>query len=182
MAEVKTIMTAEDLWHMPHDGYRYELVKGELIRMSPTGGEHGDIAGELTVHLRTYVKPRQLGKVLVDSGFCLECCPDTVRGPDIAFVSAAHIPPGGLPKGFISGAPDLAIEIVSPNETAAEIQAKVQDYLTHGTRLVWVIEPGTRTALVYRSDGSARLLRAEDTLEGEDVVPGFAVKVAELFE
>ncbi len=182
MDEVKTLMTAEDLWGLPEDGYHYELVKGELIRMSPPGIEHGDIASELSARLRMHAKSHKLGRVLVEAGFNLARHPDTVRGPDVAFLSSARIPPQGLPRGFFEGAPDLAVEIVSPSETASEVQEKVQDYLTHGTRLVWVVEPGTRTVVVYRADGSARLLRDEDTLEGEDVVPGFTVKVAELFE
>lgn len=181
MVVTKTRMTAEELMRLPHDGYRYELVEGEL-RMTPVGGEHGDIAGVMAYFLIHHVRPRQLGKVVVETGFCLECQPDTVVAPDVAFLSAARVPPGGrLPRKFISGAPDLAVEVLSPTNTASEIQAKVRDYLAHGTRLVWVIDPDVPTVTVYRADGSTQSLQASDVLRGEDVVPGFALQVAELF-
>lgn len=94
---------------------------------------------------------------MVESGFCLECRPDTVRGPDVFFLAAERIPEEGLPTGFIQGAPDLAVEVVSPNDTVAEIQAKVQEYLEHGTRLVGILEPTTRTVTVYRSLSDIRI-------------------------
>lgn len=181
MLAEKKLMTAEELLHLPEDGYDYELVRGELIKMTPPGGEHGRIALRLGSRLADYVDAHHLGEVMAESGYCLECQPDTVRGPDISFLSAERIPDEGLPKGFIQGAPDLAVEVVSPNDTVAEIQAKVQEYLKHGTRLVWVLEPTTRTITVYRSLTDIRILTEDDVLEGEDVVPGFAYKVKDVF-
>lgn len=181
ISEQKERLTAEDLLRLPEDGRRYELVRGELIEMTSPGGQHGRIASRLDRRLGQFVETNALGEVMVEAGFCLECSPDTVRGPDVSFLAADRVPPEGLPAGFIAGAPDLAVEIVSPNDTAAKVQAKAQDYLTHGTWLVWVVEPETRTVLVYRPDGSAQLLGADDSLEGEDVVPGFVLPVRELF-
>jgi Uma2 family endonuclease len=104
-----------------------------------------------------------------------------VRGPDISFLSAAKIPPAGLPEGYIDGAPDLAIEIVSPGDTASEIQNKVQDYLAYGTSLVWIVYPQQRIVTVHYPDGVARTLRETDALSGEQVIPGFSCQMAEIF-
>lgn len=180
--EREELLTAEDLLRLPGDGHHYELVRGKLVEMTPPGGQRGRIASRLDRRLGEFVDRHALGEVMVETGFCLECAPDTVRGPDISFLAADRIPSEGLPAGFIPGAPDLAIEIVSPNDTASEVQAKVQDYLTHGTRLVWVVEPKTRTVLVCRQDGSAGLLDLDDALDGEDVLPGFVLPLRELFE
>ena len=110
------------------------------------------------MRLRAYVEQHQLGRVMVEVGSILERSPDTVRGPDIAFIAAEHLHAGGPRRGFVPGAPDLAVEIVSPNNTFAELQSKVRDYLTHGTRLVWVVEPDSCTMVVYHPDGRELLL------------------------
>ncbi len=118
---------------------------------------------------------------MVESGFLLASQPDTVRGPDISFAAAERVPSEGLPEGFFPGAPDLAVEIVSPGDTDVEVQDKVMDYLTHGTRRVWVVRPRQQTVTVHRPDGTARLLQGKDVLDGEDVVPGFTFLLQELF-
>lgn len=174
------LMTAEELLRLPDDGYDYELVKGELVKMTPPGGEHGQIARRLGARLGAHVDTQNLGAVMVESGYCLECRPDTVCGPDVSFLAAERIPAEGLPRGFIQGAPDLAVEIISPDDTASEVQAKVQDYLQHGTRLVWVVEPKTRTITVYRSLSDIRILTEHDVLEGDGVVPGFTCRVTDI--
>ena len=180
-ATVKTLFTAEDLWQLPEGGRWYELVKGELIEMTPPGGRHGKIALRLGRYLQTHVDAHRLGEVMVESGFLLASQPDTVRGPDISFAAAERVPSEGLPEGFFPGAPDLAVEIVSPGDTDVEVQDKVMDYLTHGTRRVWVVRPRQRTVTVHRPDGTARLLQGKDVLDGEDVVPGFTFLLQELF-
>lgn len=179
-AETRTWFTAEELWQMPDKDRRYELVKGELWEMAPVGIRHGDVASEVAWQLRTYTKQHGGGKVLVETGFCLECQPDTVRAPDVSFVASERLSSEDS-DGFFRGAPDLAVEIVSPGDTDAQVQDRVLDYLTHGTRLVWVVRPHQRTVTVYRSDGTAHLLRETDTLDGEDVVAGFTCPLVEIF-
>lgn len=180
MEATKTLLTAEDLLRLPDHGRRRELVKGELIEIAPVGVEHGDLAALILTRLRTYVEARRLGLAATEIGFFLEHAPDTVRAPDVCFISAARLPPGRQ-EGFFEGAPDLAVEVISPGDVAAEVESEVQDYLAHGARLVWVVHPRTRTVTVYYSDGSARVLHIGDTLEGEDVIPGFQLALADLF-
>jgi len=176
----KRLLTAEDLWRMPRDGRRYELVKGELVEMTPAGLRHGRLASRINVFLRQFADAHGLGETMVETGFCLECRPDTVRAPDVSFLSTQHLPAADQ-QGFVPGAPDLAVEIVSPGEKDSDVQDKVMDYLTHGVRLVWVVRPEQRTVTVYRPDGTARLLRETDTLEGENVLPGFTLPLQVLF-
>ncbi|MGQ9626401.1 MAG: Uma2 family endonuclease [Anaerolineae bacterium] len=175
------LMTGEELLRLPDDGFRYELVKGELIKMAPPGAWHGALAVHLGSLLNQYVRARGLGVVTVEAGYYLARDPDTVRGPDVSFVSRARIPAEGIPKGFWPFAPDLAVEIVSPGDTAEEVMARVSDYLRAGTRLVWVVQPATKTVTEYRSFSQVRVLTEEDMLEGGEVLPGFVCQVAELF-
>ena len=176
------LMTGEELLCLPDDGFRYELVKGELIKIAPPGWEHGILAARLATLLDQYVRAHGLGAVAVEAGYYLARDPDTVRGPDVSFVSRERIPPEGGPKGFWSGAPDLAVEIISPGDTAEEVMARVSDYLRAGTRLVWVVQPATKTVTEYRSFSQVRILTSEDILEGGEVLPGFFCPVAEIFD
>lgn len=182
MAVTKRPTTAEALERLPRDPVnRYELVRGELVRMTPVGGEHGKVALKLAARLLAHVEPRRLGEVMVEVGYRLTTDPDTVRAPDVSFVTADRVPPGGLPQGFIPGPPDLAAEVISPEDPASEVDAKVQEYLAHGTRLVLVVHPRTRTVTAYRPDGSARVLRSGDSIDGRDVISGFSLPVDEIF-
>jgi Uma2 family endonuclease len=131
--------------------------------------------------LLSFIKARNLGVVMVETGYRLASNPDTVQGPDISFLSATKIPSNGLPDGYIDGPPDLAVEIVSPGDTASEIQDKVQDYLACGTPQVWVVYPQQRLVIVHNSDGTARTMRETDTLSGEAIIPDFSCQVAEIF-
>jgi Uma2 family endonuclease len=176
------LMTAEELFQLPDDDYKYELVEGELIRMPPTGAEHGDAAMNAGFLLKGYVKTHDLGVVsAAETGFILKRNPDTVRAPDAAFIAKARVPLEGIPRTYWPLAPDLAVEVVSPNDRFDEVQEKVAEYFTAGTRLVWVVLPKTRTVLVYRSFHDVRSLGVNDELSGEDVIPGFTCRVAELF-
>jgi Uma2 family endonuclease len=177
----ESLVTAEALWQLAEDDQDYELVKGELVKVTPPGGTHGKVSLRLGALLQNFVVSHQLGVVMVETGFRLAANPDTVRGPDISFLSADRIPADGLPEGYISGAPDLAVEIVSPNDRASEIQARVQDYLTSGTPLVWVVYPQQRLVIVHYPDGTARTLSENDTLSGETVIVGFSCQVKEIF-
>jgi len=178
------LLTAEDLARMPdsQSGEQYELAGGELIVMPPPGAFHGRFASRLDSRLRPFVEARALGEVFVETGYLLRRDPDTVRAPDVSFVAAARIPTGGLPEeGFFPGAPDLAVEIVSPGDLDAEIQGKVDDYLEFGTRLVWVVRPKQRTVTASHPDGTARRLGMGDSLLGEDLLPGFIFPLSDLF-
>lgn len=180
---VRVGMTAEELLRYSEPGIRTELVRGELIRMSPSGGPHGVVSARVAVLLDAFVRPRRLGVVFgAETGFVVARDPDTVRGADAAFVSSARLPGGRVPAGFFPTAPDLAVEVLSPDDRATEVEEKVQEYFAAGARAVWVLSPKTRTLTVHRPGGEARRLGPEETVEGGDVLPGFAVKVAEFFE
>jgi Uma2 family endonuclease len=179
----RTGMTAEGLLRYSEPGVRTELVKGELIRMSPSGGPHGKVAAAVADILRAFVRPRRLGIVFgAETGFVLERDPDTVRGADAAFVSNARLPGGELPEGFFPAAPDLAVEVLSPDDRAAEVEEKVAEYLAAGARAVWVLSPRARTLTAHRPGGEARRLGPDETVDGGEALPGFAVKVAEFFD
>ncbi len=178
------MMTAEKLLRLPSGmGQRFELVKGELRTMPPAGFEHGDIVGELSMRLRQYVRSRGLGRVLgAETGFVLSRNPDTVRAPDVSFVSEARVAQTGRVKGFFPGAPDLAVEVVSPTDAAADVQRKVREYFDAGAQQVWVVYPDLREVMVFRSVRESVTLAAADTLDGGTLIPGFTCPVAELFE
>lgn len=176
-------ITAEDLIRIPDDGFRYELVRGRLKRMTPAGGRHGAVGVRLVRALVQHVEEHELGEVFgPDTGFTLTRDPDTVRAPDVAFVAAERVRAlGGIPKGYWPGAPDLAVEILSPNDAVKEIRAKVREYLRHGTRAVWVVDPRDHTITIHLPSGASSVLRGAGTLDGNDVVPGFRLDIARLF-
>jgi Uma2 family endonuclease len=177
------LLTAKGLWNLPKDGMRHELVRGELRTLPPAGGEHGFIGINVAGPLHTHVKAKKLGVVLgADTGFILARKPDTVRAADVAFVRKKRIPPMGIPKKYWSGAPDLAVEIISPTDTLIEVEEKVHEWLEAGTAMVWVVNPRRRTVTVYRTLSQAVILKDADELEGQDVVPGFDLRVREIFE
>jgi Uma2 family endonuclease len=182
MATTQTkLMTAEDLLAMPKDDLFHELLRGELITMAPAGFDHGDIGSELLSRLRPFVKASELGVVVgPDTGYVLSRSPDTVRAPDVSFVQSSRMP-SQRPAGYFPGAPDLAVEVLSPRDTVQEMEDKVDEYLSAGTQLVWVVNPRRQTVSVYRKDGTIAILRRDDRLDGESVVPGFALSLAELF-
>lgn len=175
-------MTAEELLSLSDDGYRYELVKGELRKMPPAGFEHGVRGIELTWRLAQYVRINGLGRVTAaETGYKIATDPDTVRAPDIGFVRADRITDGELPKGYFPGPPDLAVEIVSPGDTFPQVEDKVMEWLMAGCTMVWVVNPGRRTVTVYRSVTDIRLLTEADVLDGAEVIPGFQCVISELF-
>jgi Uma2 family endonuclease len=180
----KTRVTAQELWGLGEGDVRRELVNGEVIEMTPVGGVHGKVTSRINRRLAEHVEQRGGGEVLVgDVGFVmsLSADPERVRAPDVAFISSRRLPGGQLPQGFLQGAPDLAIEVLSPTDSSLDIQQKVRDYLDAGASLVWVIAPQAKTATVYRADGSARLLREAEALDGEGVLPGFTLPLVEIF-
>ena len=173
---IETDMTLEEFLESDLEGYEY--VKGALISIPPTSGEHGDISANLFFFLGTYVRENQLGRAYTsDTGFKIG---DRFLIPDIAFVSTERLPDDRR-KAF-SIPPDLAVEIVSPTDVLFRVFEKALTYLSGGTQLVWVIEPVAKTVTVYRSETDIKTLTREDTLTGEDVVEGFSCKVVQLFE
>lgn len=177
----KARLTADDLWRMGEGDVRRELVDGQIVEMAPTSALHGRITGRIYRRLDEHVERSGDGEVLVgDVGFILSLPydPECVRAPDVAFVSRERLTGDRLPNRFLRGAPDLAVEVLSPSENPVNVQRKVRDYIEAGARLVWVIAPEAGTATVYRADGSARLLRERESLEGEDVLPGLRIPMA----
>ncbi|HEY8667402.1 MAG TPA: Uma2 family endonuclease [Tepidisphaeraceae bacterium] len=176
-------MTAEDLWKLPPDRH-VELTRGELRELSwPYGFEHGAIAGTLGVRLAEHAKQESLGVVsATGTGFHLRSNPDTVRAPDIAFVRAARIPAAGLPEQYFPGAPDLAVEVLSPEDRVADIDEKIEDYFAAGTPLIWIVNPRRKTVTIHKPDANPITLGQADTLDGGDVLPGFRCLMSEIFE
>jgi len=167
---------------MPDDGMRHELVRGELRMMPPPGFEHGRVAATVGILLGMHVRQTGIGVTLAaETGFLLASDPDTVRAPDAAFISRERAEKIGSTAKYWPGAPDLAVEVVSPSDSYHEVQDKALEWLEAGTIAVLVLDPPKRTATVYRGQGDAHVHGAEDTLDLSDAVPGFSVTVAELF-
>ena len=179
MSTVTNVTTAEQL--LATNLQHCELIAGELIMMSPAGFDHGRFASRIVTALENHVSRLALGIVTTaEAGFQLARDPDTVRAPDVAFVRAARVPPGGV-KGYFQGAPDLAVEVVSPSDRPDEVAAKVQDWLRAGCSMVWVVEPANRTVAVHRRGSEVAIATTVDALTGGDVLPGFSTPVARIF-
>lgn len=156
-----------------------ELVRGVLVHEPRPGRRHGELQVEIAFHLRRWAEQRG-ARVSVESGFVLERDPPTLRGPDVAVVLAgSHVETDD--HGWGSRAPDVAVEVLSPSDTSTAVHRKTMDYLNAGARLVWLVDDQARTVVVHRPDGSANLIRGDETLSGEDVLPGFSVSLTELF-
>lgn len=182
MSTQKTIYTAEDLMRLSCQGKQYELVRGELVEMAPTGGRHGRVASRMNFRLREYVEGQDLGEIFAaETGFRLSRNPDTVRAPDAAFVAKDRLPPEEQLIGYPDLVPDLVVEVVFPSDSGGQVQAKVEEWLRAGARLVWVAYPETRSVVVYRALDQAMVLGQGDLLEGAPVLPGFSCPVADIF-
>jgi len=175
-------MTAEHLFHFQPRGTRCELIEGELRMMSRSRWLHGEVMGVLHVILGRHIVDRQLGKVFgAEAGFIIGRDPDTVRAPDIAFIARENLPATMPTSAFWPGAPDLAVEVLSPNDRMGEVDEKIRAWLAAGTKLVWIVDPKLRTVTVYRSSTDVVVKTAADTLDGGDVVAGFSAPVADIF-
>ncbi len=178
-------MTAAEFeqWQLSwDDAYRYDLWDGEVIQMAPAGEVHGAIATEIGRLVANYGRERQLGRTyMVETGFVLDEVRQRVLAPDVAFVARHRLAARGG-QGFFRGAPDLAVEVRSPSQSAREMDTKANGYLAAGTRLVWVVDPARRAATVYRPDQLPQVLGPEEQLDGYDVLPGFRVAVAAIFD
>jgi Uma2 family endonuclease len=182
MFEHGALATAEQLERYSSDDRRCELVKGRIVRMSPVGPEHGRRVVRLIVLLEPHVRVRDLGLVLTEVGFKLASNPDTVRAPDVAFVRRDRIP-SPLPPGFLHGPPDLAIEVLSPEERRSEIAAKIDEYLEAGVAAVVVVDPERHEMTLHRRSAAPIVARAADeTIELGDVIPDFTLRVGDVFD
>lgn len=178
---LKEQFTAEELACLPHLGRRLELVQGKVYEMPLGGGEHGYIAGNIGSLLGVHVRANGLGMMFAaETGFFIRRNPDTVRAPDAAFIARERLPAREELRGYVEVMPDLVVEVVSPGDRPREVQDKVAEWLNAGVRLVWVIYPATRSAIAYRSLTEATHLSESDTLDGAEVVPGFACQLREV--
>ena len=178
-----TLITAAELLAMPTGmGKRYELRAGELREMSPSGWRNGKVTVRLTTRLDSYVETHDLGVVFgAETGFRLASDPDTVRASDISFISKQNIPSREPSDGFWPGAPDLAVEVLSPGDRTGEVNEKIDAWLNAGCAAVWVVDPKRKTVTIHRSRSDIQVKAAGETLRGDPVVPGFSCAVVELF-
>jgi Uma2 family endonuclease len=183
MTDTGLRMTADDLLRLPEIDRRYELIDGVLYERPFNGIEHGFVVSGISFRLGLFLdRHAEVGGELCagGTGFWLRRDPDTVLAPSLSYVAKERLVRVWV-DGYPELAPDLVVEVVSPNDTASEIQRKTDEWLQAGARLVWVLYPATRSAMVYRTDGTAQLLHPDDTLTGEPVLPGFTCRLGDLF-
>ena len=185
MSTQKTLLTADEFYHLyAHKDGRYELVDGEVVEMAPVFRTHGRIASSITTAFNNYCRYIGRGWSEVEVGYVVLSGPDTVRGPDVSLVLTTEI--GEEDNGFVPGAPDIAVEVVSPSNTAAEMQRKIREYLAAGSQRVWVVYPATptvgRRVVIHRPDGSTITYTGNDAITDEELLPGFSLPLSEIFE
>lgn len=182
MTTKKKLMTADELLMLPDDDQRHELLDGVLITMSPPGWPHGMVMANISYLLSAHVRANDLGAVAAgDPGIILRRGPDRVRGPDVCFIARDRLPGRTAPRGYLEIVPDLIVEIVSPGDSAAEVQEKLDEWRRAGARLIWAVYPRTRSVIAYQPDGSARVYTESETIDAEPVLPGFSARVADFF-
>lgn len=176
------LMTAEELARLPEVDCRYELVRGEPVRIPYAGSRSSIVSAMIGIRVSRHAEDHALGLVSsAGGGFLIASAPDTVRAPNLGFVRTERIPPDGIPSGYWPGAPDFAVEVLSPSDRFADVLRKVAEYLAAGTRLVWVIDPEARTATVFRPDALPETAGSDGVLSGEEALPGFTLRLAEVW-
>jgi Uma2 family endonuclease len=183
-AQAKILMTGDDLLNMPEEATEgYELIEGELVKMAPTGLEHGNVELGVGAEIRTWNKQSKRGRVFAgEIGFYIHGHDRTVRAADVAYMSYERLPADANLEGYSRIAPDLVVEVISPGNTAEEMEVKIREWFDFGVRLAWVIYPRTRRVHVYTTPDKPVILDADATLDGGDVLPGFSVPIAIFFE
>ena len=177
------LLTADDLLRLDAKGVKGELIRGVLCETMSTGLTHGEIVINLGGEMRNHVRPRRLGRVIgSDVGILLERDPDTVREPDVAFISTEKLRLDTRVSGYYDGIPELVVEVVSPSDTLQAVNDKALMWLSYGVLLVWVFFPETRTVDVYRQDGPVSKFGDADTLDGAPAIPGFTCPVSDIFD
>lgn len=174
------LLTAEEYFatcHLEHS----ELMDGKVVKLMPPGAEHGELAVNIALPLKLWVRTERLGRVYVETGYVLQRNPDIVRSPDVSFMEISRLPQGRSQSGFLEGAPTLAVEVVSPGDSWSEVEEKVRLYLENGSTAVWIVEPEAQTVTV-RTLESARTYGAQSTLRGEPALPAFEIELREVFE
>ena len=178
----KALLTADELLQLDRDVHG-ELVRGVFHETMPAGGLHGKIVTNLVGELYAFVKPRRLGTLLAsDSGIWLERDPDTVRAPDVAFISADRLPVDSVDPHYCAAVPNLVAEVASPRDSRPALLARARMWLGHGVTLVWVVRPPARSVDVYRPAAPAVTLSEDGSLDGLDVLPGFTCDVSTVFD
>lgn len=181
MSVEQKLVTAADLLALPDSGARRELVRGVVREMAPAGDTHGAVAAAILVHLGRYLYDNPVAEVrAAETGFRLGGVPETVRAPDVAVIRLERIPRSGLADGYFVGAPDLAVEVVSPHDSATEVLEKVEDWLAGGAQLVWVVYPRVPRLVVHRAGGAAQTLGPDDRVDGGGVLSGFGMPLRDL--
>ena len=194
MTEQRTLLTAEEFFRLygGRDG-KAELVRGIVVtpgtvggkhgvEMAPVSEQHGEVAGNISGNFYIYSRQSGVGRVGVEIGYLVSLDPDTVRAPDVSFTLGLRGEGRVQQRGFVPGAPDIAIEVVSPGDTAAELEQKVGEYLAAGSRRVWVVYPSSRRVTVHRTDGTAMSYSGDAAIEDPELLPGFSLLLAEIFE
>lgn len=183
MATQKTLLTADEFYDFccKNDG-RYELVRGEVVELSPVNEAHGMASIRIGAHFFNFLSLNPIGEVFADTGYRLEQDPDTVRGPDIAFLTRERLAGRSInAPGFRPGPPDLAIEVISPSNRPGEMRRKLREYFESGARRVWYVYPVNRSVSAHFPDGSVRHYTEDDTLEDPELLPGFSLPVRAIF-
>ncbi len=182
MSTQQTLVTADELLRISAQGQRCELIEGEIVEMAPSGAIHGRVANRIAYLLTAYAESRDLGTVFAaETGFLIRRDPDTVRAPDVALVRKQRLPAEAISARYFEGAPDIAVEVISPSDLASQVHAKTQAWLQAGARLVWVVYPESRTVTVYRSPRDVTVLSGSDTLDAKPVLEDFAIPLEEIF-
>ncbi len=181
-ADPAGLLTGDELLRLPHLN-PCELVNGRIVRMTPTNADHGRIEVNVAVALKAFVRTQNLGSVMAgEVGIFTRRNPDTVRAADVLFLSHEREALRTRRQGFLDVAPDLIVEVLSPEDRPGEMQQKLSEYVAIGVRLVWVADPATRTVRAYRGLDDVRSLNVGDVLTGEEILPGFTMPVAAVFE
>ena len=183
MAQQRTLLTADEFYDFccRNDG-RYELVDGEVVELAPVSEEHGEVAFNFNGAFYLYSRRTGIGRGGVEVGYRVGQNPDIVRGPDVSFNVSPRNEDEERLRGFVPGAPDIAVEVVSPSNTAAEMERKVREYLAAGSQRVWVAYPSSRSVAVHRSDGTTVTYTGDDVITDEELLPGFSLPLSEIFD
>ncbi len=176
-------MTADEFFRMetPLAG-KYELVKGEVVHMPPPGFPHGEIQVNIAFAIKSFLRSKRIGRVVTESGALLEREPDTVRGPDVSFYSQERLPLNRKVRTYHDLPPDLAVEVLSPDDRVRDVNEKISEYLAAGVRVVWLVRPEERNVTVYSVSAEPKTYEVNDTLPGGEVLPGFECLVGDFFE